>query len=256
MKAPAVFCLRLMSISSLVRPFHARYVFSLPPNESRLTAVLLFCQPICAGESAVNVAVGIDLAEPAAYMPCAFRAVFVSPVRIYPRHLAEGIVHTSVEAQFGMYRLVRNVIGEDIVQRADVDACAETATSVGARSDASLHVQFGNGRTDVRHVHPENALALGIIERHVLDGPVDTRVIASAHTEIGVAYTQTVIAGGHQRGSGTKQHRQVLSRVGTVQLPVLHLFVADGDLSDRRTHHDLLKVEITGGQCVHVLLRT
>ncbi len=102
-------------------------------------------------------------------------------------HLAEGVVHTSVE------RYIDMAVG--VLTGLHVKAGAERRHAVGGGAHAALHINRTDGRCEVGHIYPEHRLTLRVIERHVVDGHVDARVIRAADAEVGVTHAQTVVAG-------------------------------------------------------------
>ena len=189
-------------------------------------------------------------------MPSALFGSAVSPITIYLDHLAEGIIHTSVEVHFSADRSRMGTLRDGSIQRTEVDACTKTTAPIGTGTYTTLDLQVAHSARHVGEIDPEDPLALGIIEGYFVHGHVDTRLVCSSDMEIGVTDSQTIIAGDHDRRAGTQQIGEVLPRVITVQFGVRDLLFAVGHLHHRCAHHDLMKVEITCGQCVHVLLRT
>ena len=151
-------------------------------------------------------------------------------------HFAEGVVHTAVETQ----RVVANGV---IIAGVHVQACAERGGTIGGCTYTALHINARHRGSHIRHVDPENGLALLVIERYVVDSHVDTCVVGTAHAEIGVAYTQTVIARYLQRRHRGEQIRQVLPRVLTIESLVGDNLVVDsGLLNSLRNNLHVLQV--------------
>ena len=126
-------------------------------------------------------------------MPCAFFLHPVPPIDIGFDHLAEGVVHTAVEIEFGSDGSGMTALRHGGIEGTKVDAGTETTTAIGTRSDTSLYLQTAHAACHISQVDPEDRLTLGIIERHLVHGHVDTRLVGTAHMEIGVADSQTVI---------------------------------------------------------------
>ena len=183
-------------------------------------------------------------------MPCTFLLQPVPEKDIGFDHLAEGVVHASVEIQFGSYRTGVCALRHRGIKCPEIDRCTETASSVGAGAYPALHLQGTDSACHIGEVDPEDRLALRIIERHFVDGHVDACLVGSAHMEIRVSYSQTVIGSTHQRRRDREQIRQVLTGVVPVQLCVFHLLLAVDGLHYRRTDDYLLKGEVIGGEGV------
>ncbi len=169
------------------------------------------------GTGTIQEAIGIDLAETRIGTPV------VRQHHVCRCHLAERIVHTAVETQ----RIVAHSV---IITRLHIEACTKRSRTVGGRTHTALHVNARHRGCHIRHIHPEDGLALLVVERHIVHGHIDTRMVSTAYTEIGVAHTQSVIARYLQRRYRGEQVGQILSRV----LPVERLFrqdaVVDGGL--------------------------
>ena len=128
------------------------------------------------GVRAIEETIGVHLAETRIHAPVA-RQHYVPA-----HHLTEGVVHTPVECQ-------REVVRRVGVPCVHVQRRTERGTTVGRGAHAALHINARHGCRHIRHVHPENGLALLVVERHIVHRHIDTGVVRTAHAEIGVAHT-------------------------------------------------------------------
>ena len=101
-------------------------------------------------------------------------------------HLAESIVHTAVERQF-ITTLISALYS--LISTLHIDAGAEGGAAVGRGAYATLHINGGHAASHISHIHPKDCLALAIVEWHIVECHVDTRVVCAANTEIGIAYS-------------------------------------------------------------------
>ena len=78
----------------------------------------------------------------------------------------------------------------------EVDAGAEGCGAVGGCADAALDLDVVNGRSEVGHVNPKDALGFGVVEGDAVDGYVDAGQVAAADAEAGVAYAVACVGAG------------------------------------------------------------
>ncbi len=153
-------------------------------------------------------------------------------------HLTEGVVHTAVERQ----RIVAHGV---VVACLHIERCAKRSRTIGRCTHAALHIDARHRGRHIGHVHPKHRLALLVVERDIVHRHVDTRVVRTPHTKVGVAHTQAVVARNLQRRHGREQIGHVLSRIVAVQfLFAYHLVVDSGLLYSLRNHLNFIELMV------------
>ena len=136
---------------------------------------------------AVEETVRIDLRESSIGTPL----VRQYDMRIH--HFAKGIVHTAVEG----YAYPRTLRGREFSpSKGEIEGVClhintrtERSATIGRSADTALHIQRGHTARHIGHVHPEDGLALAIVERHIVERHIDTRVVRTTNTKIGITYS-------------------------------------------------------------------
>ena len=103
----------------------------------------------------------------------------------------------------------------------------EGGGTVGARAHATLDLEACHAASEVGKIHPKDALRLGVVQGHPIDGDVDSALVHTANAERGVTNAVTGIRGDHCRRCQPQQKRHVLRSV-------LLLDVFDFKVGDRK----------------------
>ena len=127
-----------------------------------------------------------------------------------------------------------------------VDAGSEGCATVGGSSHAALDIQRGHTAGHIGHIDPKDSLTLAIVERDIIERHIDTRVVGTTDAEIGVPYSQSVVASSHESRRSREQKGKILPRVALVELLIGERSVIVSDLRHWRVDDDLIQLSGEG----------
>ena len=161
-------------------------------------------------------------------------------------HLAESVVHTAVEGEGIMANRILGSRFPTLVTRLHINARTKRCATVGGGAYATLDIERGHAASHVGHIDPKDGLALAIVERDIIECHIDTRVVGTTDAEIGVPYSQSVVAGSHQSRRSGEQEGKILSRIALIKLLVGELRVIVSNLRHWRVDDDLIQLSGEG----------
>ena len=161
-------------------------------------------------------------------------------------HLAESVVHTAVEGEGIMANRILGSRFPTLVTRLHINARTKRCATVGGGAYTALDIERGHAAGHIGHIDPKDSLTLAIVERDIIERHVDTGVIGTTDAEIGVPYSQSVVAGSHESRRSGKQKGKILPRVALVELLIGELGVVVSDLRYWRVDDDLIQLSGEG----------
>ena len=131
-----------------------------------------------------------------------------------------------VERTVGSGHLSVRLVAE--VRRHHVDRRTEGAGAVGRRAHAALYLNAFQAGQQVGHIHPEDVVALGVVDGNAVDRDVDAAAVGASDAHRGVTDAGTGIAGGHHRRRHRQHLRKVLAEIDLFNLFLRHIGKSDG----------------------------
>ena len=89
------------------------------------------------------------------------------------------------------------------------DAGTKSARAVGRCTHTPLYLDALQCVGEVGKIDPVDLLALGVVQRHPVEGDIDACGIGAADSEKGVAHPQAILREGDKGGSGLKNSRDM-----------------------------------------------
>ena len=133
-----------------------------------------------------------------------------------------------------------------LVTRLHINARTKRGATVGGGAYTALDIERGHAAGHIGHINPKDSLTLAVVERDIIERHIDARVVGTTDAEIGVPYSQSIVAGSHQSRRNGEQEGEVLSRIALVELLVGESGVVVSDLRHWRVDSDLIQLSGEG----------
>ena len=102
--------------------------------------------------------------------------------------------------------------------RSHIERCSEGTRTRSRRSHTALQLQRADRRDQIGRIVPIDRMSLGIVHRYTIECHVDTRRIATTHTERGGTDTRTALRRDHHRRHIGQNRGDILAIVSALDL--------------------------------------